>query len=164
MQDDYDGLYHEEWRRLPESVGTSWALRLLPTDGEAGEPAMLCVAGDCFVFVSACAPGGSRLTYEASYGRVKGDADGAVPWEILHSTQPARVGAVLLPPNAGTTADEVERFAATNGGVWVCPHSANNDSFRSHIPSADICCRRAGNWPHALGAGPRVAVGGAPHY
>ena len=67
---------------------------------------MCCAAGP---------PGGGfdKAAYEASYGRVSG---GAQPWEILHSTQPHRIGAALFLPAVGGTADDIEAVAAACGG------------------------------------------------
>ena len=67
------------------------------------------------MFCAAAPPGGGfdKAAYEASYGRVSG---GAQPWEILHSTQPHRIGAALFPPAVGGTADDIEAVAAACGG------------------------------------------------
>lgn len=111
-QDEADGFYHETWARLPESLGPSWAFRLSATE-EQSRVAVLVATGDCFMFCAAAPPGGSKATYEASYGRIGG---GAQPWEIQHSTQPGRVGVPLFPTTVCPTPDAIEAAAAANGG------------------------------------------------
>ena len=140
-QDDTDGaLYHEEWARVPESVGECWAFRLAAA---AREGVLLC-AGDCFMFVAAASTPGAeleaRLSYEASYGRVRRGASDAEPcWRITHSTVPGRAGATLLPAHVGPSAEDVEAEAARCGGalpeLGACP------------PGAGWTCSRA--WPGA---------------
>lgn len=121
LEDDVDGAYHEDWQRLPDSLGFSGCVLLEEEGSDTPRRAYLLIAGQYFMWVrdrrkmlpeQLTLPAlvadtdvdETRLRelvdFETSFGRVNARGD----WVISHSTLPWREGVSLLeniPPGEG---------------------------------------------------------------
>ena len=90
-----DDSYLEVWERLPDSRGSQQAFWF---EGPEQQRACLLIAGVYFFFGQARLLGVAREgdASQFCFGRIRG---GERPWQISHSTNPARIGQVLLSEN-----------------------------------------------------------------